>query len=201
MPRRALEFVLLSALLLAACGPTAPLKPDRPAAVEELALRRPAIVPERVAEELLAAIALLKADNFRQAEALLEEIVKLRPDIAEAQFNLGWARQQLNKCPEAIPALQAGLQNKPGETRAIHLLAICERTLGRFSAAEKTYLQALALAPDDARLHLDIGILYELYLFKPPQALEHYRRYQSRQNPPDSKVGGWIALLERKNDQ
>lgn len=199
MLRQLCSLLLVSALV--GCGPSAPVKSDRPAAQETapaaLPVARPVIAVERAGDELLAAIALLQAGDFRQAEVNLEEVVKVRPDLVEAYFNLGWARFQLKKCRDAIPALQEGLKQRPAEIAALNLVAICQRTLGQFAEAEKTYQQGLLLAPDNDKLHLNIGVLYDLYLFRPDLALEHYRRFQSLQKTPDTRVAGWIALLER----
>jgi tetratricopeptide (TPR) repeat protein len=194
---------ILVVVVLAACGSGAPVRqdgaaPEDAAAKLEPPVPRPVVPVERAAAELQATVALLKEGNFRQAEANLEEILKARPDLAEAHFNLGYARQQLKKCEEAIPPLQQGLKLKPNEVRAYNLIAICERTLGRFADAERTYQNALLLFPDDADLNFNVGILYELYLFKPELALKHYRKFQSLQPLPDAKVAGWITQLERK---
>lgn len=159
---------------------------------------RPVVVPERGPEELLKAISVVKEGNLPQAEANFEEIVKVRPDLAEAHFNLGWVRVQLKKHAEAIQPLRKGLQLRPGEVRAHALIGICQREMGQFAAAEATYLEGLAIAPDDPVLHYNVGILYDLYLFQPQKALEHFRRYQALQKAPDTRVAGWIALIERQ---
>lgn len=190
-------------VMLAACGPGMPVRPDSSGADEsprqaEPPVARPVVPAERAGEELQTAILLLKEGNYRQAEANLEEIIKVRPDLAEAYFNLGYTRQQLKKCADAIPPLQQGLKLKPGEVRAYSLIALCERTLGRFADAEKTYLNALQGFPDESSLHFNAGILYELYLFKPELALKHYRKYQSLLATPDARVAGWVTQLERK---
>lgn len=203
MQRRLYSLLLVSALV--GCGPSAPVKPDRAAGPEAapavLPVARPVISVERAGDELLAAIALLKAGDFRQAEVNLEEIVKVRPDLVEAYFNLGWARFQLKKCRDAIPVLQEGLKQRPAEIAAVNLTAICQRTLGQFAEAEKTYQQGLLVAPDNDKLHMNIGVLYDLYLFRPDLALGHYRRFQSLQKTPDARVAGWIALLERMDSK
>ena len=44
----------------------------------------------------------------------------------------------------------------------------------------------------------NLGILYELYLGKLPEALEYYRTYQSMLSEPDRRVQGWVMDLERR---
>jgi tetratricopeptide (TPR) repeat protein len=181
------------ALLLVVAACATPPKP-----VVEAPVVRPVVVVERAQSELVATLDLLRDGKLRQAEANLEEILKVRPDIPEAHFNLGWVRQRLDRHADAIRSFEDGLRLRPGELRAINLLGISQREAGRFADAEATYRRGLARAPDTASLHLNLGILYELYLQRPRQALEHYRRYQALQAAPDPKVAGWIALLERR---
>lgn len=191
MLQRASSSLLLVALLLTGCASSTRTSVEPPPVV------RPVVVPERGADELLKAIALIKGGNLPQAEANFEEIVKVRPDLAEAHFNLGWVKQQLKKHPEAVVHLQNGLQLRPGEARAYALIGASQRELGEFAAAERSYLAGLTVAPEYDRLHFNLGILYDLYLFEPQKALEHYRRYQSLQKTPDTRVAGWIAVIER----
>ena len=184
-------LVLLAALAVTACAPTA-LTTAPP---EEI---RPIVLPERGGDEMLKVMSQLKDGNLRQAEAHLEEIIKVRPDIPEAYFNLGWVKHQLNKQEEAIGHLLSGLRLRPEEMGARYLIALSHRELGQFAEAEAVYRKALEMAPDNDKTHFNLGILYELYLFKPQAALEHYRRYQALQAWPDKKVAGWIAVLERQ---
>ena len=192
--------VLALATLLASCAPAGPVKPpvDVDAEPPKPVVVRRAVQAERGADEMKVAIDLIKERNLYQAEANFEEILRVRPDIAEAHFNLAWVRQQLGLHEKVGEPARAGLELRPTEIRAWLLLALSERELGRFADAEASYLAALALAPDDARLHFNLGILYDLYMMKADRALAHYKRYQALQKAPDPKVAGWIALLERK---
>jgi len=203
---QAVKLLALAVVLVAGCSATGPVRQvESPAdssataaaAPPVPAIPRPVVAPERGGAVLLAAIELMKAGRLAEAEANLEAMLQVRPEIPEAHFNLGWVKQRLNKHAEAIPALEKGLQLKPTELRAYNLIGISQRELGQFAAAETTYRKALAVAPGNDRLHLNLGILYDLYLFQPQQALEHYRQYQALQPTPDARVAGWIAVLER----
>jgi tetratricopeptide (TPR) repeat protein len=186
----------LGVLLLAGCATAPPPSKEKEPELPQIV--RPVVVVERAQTELVAVHDLLKAGNYRQAEANLEEIIKVRPDIPEAHFNLGWARQKLDRHADAVKAFEAGLKLRVDDVEATNLLGVSLRETGRFAEAEAVYLRGLALAPNMDRLHLNLGILYELYLKRPAQALESYRRYQALQKVPDAKVAGWIALLEKR---
>lgn len=183
-----------------ASPPPKPGEPADPFALPaEPAVTRVAVAPERSVEALKDAIRLLREGQFAQADANLEEVRRVRPDIPEVHFNLGWAKLQRRRYPEAVAHLQEGLRLRPGEMRAYALAGIAYREQGLFREAEKAYLEGLAVAPEDDRLHFNLGVLYDLYLLDPDKALTHYQAYQSRQPEPDAKVAGWIAVLEREH--
>lgn len=193
--RPGLSAAALAAALLAACAAPGPLVPEpEPAPV----IVRPVVVAERAVDEMLVAMKLLEEGNLRQAEANFEEILKVRPDIPEAHLNLGWIKQRLGKHGEAVSHLREGLQRRPADPRAAVLIALSQREQGLFAEAEATLKQRLATAPGDDQAHLNLGVLYELYLFRPQQALEHYRQFQALQAAPDPRVAGWVAVLERQ---
>lgn len=188
---------LAAAMLLAACAGTGPVVQE-PEPEPEPVIVRPVVVAERAVDEMLVAMKLLEEGNLRQAEANFEEIIKVRPDIAEAHFNLGWVKQRLGKHAEAVEHLRAGLQRRPTDPRAAVLIALSQREQAKFAEAEATLKQRLVAAPQDDQAHLTLGVLYELYLFRTQDALAHYRQYQALQAAPDARVAGWIAVLERQ---
>lgn len=201
MPRRGFLNLALIALAAGACS-SPPGRPtdavDPFAAVPEPVVTRIAVAPERGVDALREAIRLLREGNAAQADANLEEVRRVRPDIPEVHFNLGWAKLQRRKYPEAVAHLVDGLKIRPTEIRAYALAGIAYREQGRFSDAARMYLDGLARDPDNEQLHFNLGILYDLYLVDPEKALEHYHAYQRLQAKPDLKVAGWIALIERE---
>lgn len=209
---RSTAMYLVGALLLtimAACSTPAPRSPApsadaASAAVAPVAVApaapvvvRPTIDPAKAIEELQRAIALLESKDYLRAEAIFEELTRVLPQQPEAHFNLAWVKQQLGKHAEVGTHVAEGLKLRPNEIPAYLLFALSERELGRFLNAESVYLAALAIAPGDDRLHLNLGILYDLYLQRPREALEQYRYYQRLQAAPSPQVGGWIVAMER----
>lgn len=195
-PRRLGSFLsVIVALAVAACAtprPPAPVVEEAPPPIVV-----PVIVAEQGGEELVRALVLIQEKFYAQAEVNLQEIVRVRPDLPEAHFNLAWVKQRLNKHSEVPEHVANGLKLKPNEVSALLLQALSERELGKFAEAEATYLKAQGMAPNDDRVQLNLGILYDLYMLRPAEALEHYLRYQKLKQTPDTKVGGWIAALER----
>jgi len=193
--RRQSSYLFLGAvLLLAGCA-----GPKPKGQVEVPVVLRPVVVAERGADEMKKAISLIQEKNYLQAEANLEEITKVRGDIAEAHFNLAWVKQQLGKHEEVPVHVANGLKLRPREVSGLLLQALSEREMGKFNDAEATYKKGIQLSPNDERLYINLGILYDLYLFRPAEAIEQYRNYLALQKGPNPKVEGWVIALDRSS--
>lgn len=75
--------------------------------------------------------------------------------------------------------------------------AIKLREKGAFKKAEEMYLRSIAIKPDFPDPHLNLGILYEIYLDRPEKALKNYKEYV-RLGGKRKEVLTWIDLLEKK---
>jgi tetratricopeptide (TPR) repeat protein len=68
----------------------------------------------------------------------------------------------------------------------------------QYSEAERLYLANLKGGPDDARIHYNLGVLYEDYLKNPAKAAQHYRKYlELNPKAPDRElVRQWLVELD-----
>jgi len=74
---------------------------------------------------------------------------------------------------------------------------IWRRENGEFKKAEEDYLQSIGIRPDFPDPFLNLGIVYELYLDKPDEALKNYKEYvRLGGNREDVLV--WIDILEKR---
>lgn len=71
------------------------------------------------------------------------------------------------------------------------------RSSGQYLKAEQEFLKALALAPDDADVHYNLGILCQENLKNPAKAREHYERYieLAPSQKEAAKVRQWITEM------
>jgi Tfp pilus assembly protein PilF len=90
------------------------------------------------------------------------------------------------------------LQINPNNLAIYDQYGIWLRQQARFQEAEVMYRQALDRDANRADTHLNIAILYDLYMGKLPQALEHYQRYLALTDDEKSPVHGWVAELQRR---
>jgi tetratricopeptide (TPR) repeat protein len=99
--------------------------------------------------------------------------------------------------PEAEAAFKSVLARNPANAVAGNELGITERRLGKFTDAEAAYLHAIEAEPDYASAHLNLGVLYDLYLGEPQKALEQFERYVAIAGE-NKQVAGWLAELKKR---
>ena len=144
------------------------------------------------------ALEALYSNNLRAAEAWLARITERHPDYASPWTNLGIIYARAGREKDALAALDQALMLAPGDCAPLVQLGVLMRKRGEFAKAEKAYLSCVRSEPDNAAAHLNLGILYELYLGRLEDALRSYQRYQSVSDSPDARVASWIAVLARR---
>ena len=107
----------------------------------------------------------------------------------------GTADLQQGKLPEAEDKFRSAVVAQPSGYEGYLNLGLTLRRQGKFTEAEKTYQDGLARVshPD---LHLNLGVLYELYRGEPALAIEQYRQYLKLKGPASDRIRGWVEFLE-----
>jgi tetratricopeptide (TPR) repeat protein len=197
------RFVSAAALaLLAACGsaprrapPAAaqavqvPVADTAPAAGTPSSVRaaanapaaQEAPIPDRAAQQYAQALQLMKAGRATDAELEFKELSVAYPEYAGPELNLGLLYLRDSHLPEAEAAFKTALQRK----------------LGKFAQAEAAYEQAITAEPNYAAAHLNLGVLYDLYLGEPQKALDQFERYISIAGE-NKQVAGWVVELRKR---
>lgn len=138
------------------------------------------------------ALQALQAGQTEQANLSFKELVARYPTFSSPLINLGIMEQKANRHEAAIGYFKRALQLDATSVLANTNLGMSYRQLGQFKAAEAAYLAAIAADPAYARVHLNLGVLYDMYLQQPQQAIQEYETYQSLQSSPDAKVDKWL---------
>ena len=73
-----------------------------------------------------------------------------------------------------------------------------EGRIREIGEARKAYDAALSIDANYAYAHLNIAILYDLYLHDGNKALQHYQRYQALSPTEDTQVVKWIVDLQQR---
>jgi tetratricopeptide (TPR) repeat protein len=90
------------------------------------------------------------------------------------------------------------IARNPDSAAAYNQLGILYRKLGRFTDAVESYQRALEIQPDYALAHLNLGVLYDLYLQQPDKALLEFESYVSIAGDSDAVVNGWIKEIKSR---
>ncbi len=176
----------------------APAAAPKPAAAPVIAKSAPAPVKVASAKErFAAAVKLIETNQFKEAEPLLEGLVKENPGYSGPLTNLGIVYYKTGRRDLALAAFSRAAVANSRNAIAYNWLGIIYRETGDYARAEQAYLRALQGDSDFADAHLNLGILYDQHLKRPAQALEHYKRYR-RLAPGGVQVEAWIAALEPK---
>ena len=95
-------------------------------------------------------------------------------------------------------ALPAGAPLPPEAQGPPLRLTHCVGQLGQLRRAEQEFLKVLAIDPDDAGTHYNLGILYEESLHNRAKARQHYQRFieLAPQDPDAGNVQAWLMSLK-----
>ncbi|MET0027639.1 MAG: tetratricopeptide repeat protein [Candidatus Thiodiazotropha sp.] len=179
------------ALLMSACS-------NMTAQTDQSAEPAKSVVSSPLAGEIAAAEKLYQANKVERARAELQALIDANPKRAEAYRVLAGLELEEAHPETAQNVLEKALALEPNNPQTLNQLGVAQRMQGRFSEAEQAYTQALAIDPDYAQAHRNLGILYDLYLGKPGDALNHYQRSQALNGASDAQLDGWIADLKRR---
>ena len=117
--------------------------------------------------------------RFPEAVACFKHSLVLLPRSVKAEDNLGLAYEGMNRQEDAVAAYQQAIawqqgSAHPSEQPLLNLGIILVQR-GDFAQAEKLLTQAVTIAPNDPRIHEQLGHLY-LSTSRLPQAQQHLER-------------------------
>jgi tetratricopeptide (TPR) repeat protein len=154
-------------------------------------------IPPRAAQQYSQALDMMKSGRNTDAQLEFKQLASVYPQFAGPQMNLGLLYLHDSQLPEAEAAFKAALKVNPNNPVAANELGITLRRLGKFTEAEAAYQTAIAADPNYAPAHLDLGMLYDLYLAEPQKALEQFERYLEMAGD-NKQVAGWVVELRKR---
>lgn len=143
----------------------------------------------------------LKNGNYAVASSLFEDLEPQAGEFPLVTTNLGLALLAQRDWPTAEETFQRALKTNPENTIALNHRGVAQRQQGKFSAALTSYQEALTIDPDYAAAHLNIAILFDIYLQDLQKAMQHYQTYLELQKKEDKLVMGWLTDLKRRLDK
>jgi Flp pilus assembly protein TadD len=179
----------------APASPPKAVKAEAPA--QKLIETEPAVSPESRAQDQQA-LAALRAGRYAEAERLLLAVTRREPRLAGPQANLGILYGRTGRPAQALESLREAVRLNPERAAYYNELGLISRREGKFDDARRYYAKALDLDPNYAYAHLNMGILYDLYLQDAEKAMQQYQRYQELTPSETGTVTKWIADLQQR---
>ena len=154
--------------------------------------------PARARKLFRKATKALEKKRYDIAEPILDKLIVQLPEFSSLHTNLGIVYANTSRTELALVSLHRAVELRPDDCAPQVHIGLLERQLREFDAAEKTYLACVLGDPNYAPAYLNLGILYELYLGRLPDALAAYERYQALS--PSKRVSSWVRDLHRRVD-
>jgi tetratricopeptide (TPR) repeat protein len=95
--------------------------------------------------------------ELEMAVTCFERAVTIKPDFADAHYNLGLTLQELNQLEAAVSSYQVTLALQNSYFKAHNNLGIIYKELGQMEDAVKSYDEAIGLQPGFAEAHNNLG--------------------------------------------
>ncbi|HTB81564.1 MAG TPA: tetratricopeptide repeat protein [Opitutaceae bacterium] len=112
--------------------------------------------------------------GLQEAISDFQRSLQLKPDYAEAHYNLGKAFVHLGRLPEAIEQYRKALRIRPEHADTYDALGNALYQEGQVAEAIEQYRQALRIQPLHANAHNNLGVALA-QLGRLPEAIEQYQ--------------------------
>ncbi len=145
--RRWLGLVLTAAVVLLGGAWFARLEPTHPAAP-------PAQEGGELRRHFDAAVLLLHSRQYRDAQASLQRVLEIAPQLTEAHANMGFALLGLQQAEPARAAFERAIALKPDQANAYYGLALAHEAGGELELALGAMRSYLHLARSESEAHL-----------------------------------------------
>jgi len=155
-------------------------------------------VPAAAAKLFRKLMKALEDKRYDRAEPILDKLIVQLPDFSSLHTNLGIVYANTSRAEMALVSFNRAVDLRPDDCAPRVQIGLLERQLRDFEAAEKMYLSCVRGDPNYGPAYLNLGILYELYMGRLPEALSAYERYQALS--PSKRVASWVRDLHRRVD-
>lgn len=142
------------------------------------------------------ALGLMKERQMKEARDAFLQLAKDFPQHSGPFTDLAILQYQGKQTQLAVANFEKAARINPENAVAWNWLGVIAREAKDYGKAEEAYGKALAIKPDYAAVHLNLGVLHDLYTRRPADALTHYRAYQKLAGDERLIVSAWIKELE-----
>lgn len=139
-----------------------------------------------------------QAKKYDFADKLLADLSQKEPKLSGPWVMRGDIAAEQNKLQDALGFYAKAVEVNSINFNAYLRLAKVQRQLGHFNHAQNTYAKALALWSDGPELHLNLGVLYDVYLNQPKLAQAHMEAYQLLAQQKNADAQQWLSEVKAR---
>lgn len=115
--------------------------------------------PEQQAKTLFdQGVTLTKSGKYAEAAEAYKQALVLKPDMAEAQHEIGYAYLKLSKYEESVAASRQAAVLRPKNAETYRNLGLAYQGLKRWPEAASAFRKAIEIKPDHATTYYNLGV-------------------------------------------
>ncbi len=161
-------------------------------------LNRWGSVKQESVKTFISAQRAFEAENYDQAEAILIGLTETDKKLSGPWVMLGDISLSKNNLSEAEERFSIAILLNKNNVNAYLRLAKVKRMQGDFLTAKSTYADVLAIWKDFPEAHLNLGVLYDLYLNDDVKAQKHIEAYQFLTGGKNVEVAQWLIEIQER---
>lgn len=144
------------------------------------------------------AIVIMQSEDWAEAELRFAELTQTSPTLSGPWVNLGICRWRQKQFKTAAKAFEQAIEVNSLNVDAYNAYGVMAREQGDFAKAESLYQQAIGIWPHSPISHRNLGVLYDMYMGRFDEALQHLEMSAKVMPEPDKKLKGWIIDIKRR---
>ena len=137
-------------------------------------------------------------NNDPHAEQLFKTLTEEDKSLSGPWIGLGDVALEQKQYDQAVTHYAKAIELNSKNVNAYMRLAKAQRMQGNFLHAQNTYAKSLALWPDFPEAHLNLAVLYDIYLNHPLRAQKHMEAYQFLTQGENKDVAKWLAEIQQR---
>lgn len=167
-------------------------------AIENPYIAQKGRIKKEAVEAFIQAKRHFKREQYGACEEELQKVVEIDDDLSGPWLMRGEIAEIRKDTALAQEHYKKAIKVNPKNINVYLKLAKLQRVEGKYVAAQNTYAKALAVWPDFPEAHLNIGVIYDIYLNHPIRAQKHMEAYLFLKKEPDERVLKWVEEVRSR---
>ena len=140
----------------------------------------------------------VNSKNTTKANSILDDLITSDDSLSGPWVVKGDLAQKANDLDLAAQNYARAIEVNSKNVNAYTRLALVQRQQGKFLLAQNSYAEALKVWKDYPEAHLNLAILYDLYLNHPIRAQKHMEAFQFLTGEENVEVAQWLEEIRRR---